>query len=160
MKKAMAKGKILISVVGGHKIDKGGAKLALGIGEVIAQAGAILVCGGLTGVMEYAAKGAKKAGGMTVGILPGDDKNAANAYIDIPIPTGLGLSRNTLVAGAADIVVALPGKEGTLSEIAFALNAKKPVIGLKTWKIPGVIQVSSVAEAAKRISRLIEKLSL
>jgi len=150
--------KILIAVIGGHKADKKAAKLAEDIGKIIAQVNAILVCGGLGGVMERAACAAKKAGGLTVGILPTDDKRTANAYIDIPIATGLGYSRNTLVVGAADIVVALPGKEGTLSEIAFALTAKKPVIGLKTWEVPGVIKVNSAKQAACEIRKLIRRL--
>lgn len=147
--------KILISVIGGHKTDKQTAKLAEQIGEIIAQLGAILLCGGLSGVMEHVAKGAKKAGGLTVGILPGEDKNDANRYIDIPLATGLGFTRNTLVAGCADVIIALPGKEGTLSEIGFALNAKKTVIGLKTWDIPGIIKVKSVGQVKNRIKQLI-----
>jgi len=150
--------KILIAVIGGHKADKKAAKLAEDMGKIIAQFNAILVCGGLGGVMEHAARAAKRAGGLTVGILPTDDKRTANAYIDIPIATGLGYSRNTLVVGAADIVVALPGKEGTLSEIAFALTAKKPVIGLKTWEVPGVIKVNSAKQAAGEIRKLIRRL--
>ncbi|MBU4304696.1 MAG: TIGR00725 family protein [Candidatus Omnitrophica bacterium] len=148
--------KILISVIGGHKTDKKTAVLAESMGRAIAQLGAILICGGLSGVMEHAAKGAKSAGGKTVGILPGDDKNDANPFIDIPIPTGLGFMRNTLVAGCADIVVAMPGKEGTLSEIGFALSAKKPVIGLKTWDIPGVIKAADVDDAVRHIRRILK----
>ncbi|MCP4649495.1 MAG: TIGR00725 family protein [PVC group bacterium] len=149
--------KFLISVVGGHKTDKKTAKLAHEVGKVIAAAGAIMICGGLSGVMECAAKGVKDAGGVTVGILPGKDKNEANKYIDIPIPTGLGYTRNTLVAGCADMVIAFPGKEGTLSEIGFALSEKKPVIGLNTWDIPGVKKVKSVQEVEKTIKKIMAK---
>ncbi len=149
--------KVLISVIGGHRADARTARLAEELGRGIGELGGILVCGGLGGVMEHAAKGAKSANGITVGILPGDNKNSANRYIDIPIPTGLGYTRNTLVAGCADIVVALPGKEGTLSEIAFALNAKKPVIGLKSWDIPGMIKVSSVKKALGKLKELMEE---
>ena len=148
--------KILISVIGGHKADKKTVKLAQDVGRVIAESGAILICGGLTGVMEHAAKGAKLAGGTTVGILPGKDKADANIYIDIPIPTGLGFTRNTIVASSPDIVVALPGKEGTLSEIGFALSEKKPVLGINTWKIPGVVQVKTVEALARKIKRIID----
>lgn len=151
--------KILISVIGGHKVDQETAKQAQAIGEEIAKIGAILVCGGLSGVMEFAAKGAKKAGGITVGILPGDDKNSANPHIDISIATGLGYTRNTLVAGCADIVIALAGETGTLSEIAFALNLKKPVLGLKTWDIPGMIKINSVKEAKIKLKGLIRKVA-
>ncbi|MFH2138306.1 MAG: TIGR00725 family protein [Candidatus Omnitrophota bacterium] len=150
--------KILISVIGGHKADEKTAIIAYAVGEMIARLGAILVCGGLSGVMEYAAKGAKACGGTTVGILPGKDKNEANPYIDIPIPTGLGYTRNTIVAGCPDIVIALSGKEGTLSEIGFALSEKKPVFGMNTWKIPGVIRVKSVAQLEKQIIKIIKKL--
>ncbi len=101
--------------------------------------------------MEAVSKGVKEGGGVTIGLLPSDRKNDANPFIDIPIATGLGNTRNTLVVGCADIVVALPGRYGTLSEVAFALNAGKPVIGLGSWKIPGVAQVKTPAQAAKRI---------
>ncbi|MDD5747217.1 MAG: TIGR00725 family protein [Candidatus Omnitrophica bacterium] len=148
--------KILIAVIGGHHADAPTLKLAEEAGAMIAGLGAILVCGGLSGVMESACRGAKKAGGTTVGILPGKDKQAANEFVDIPIPTGLGFTRNTLVAGCPDIVMALPGKEGTLSEIGFALSEKKPVIGLKTWDIPGVIKVKTVKAAEKKIKQLLK----
>ena len=101
--------------------------------------------------MEAAARGAKKAGGVTLGILPGTNKRGANQYIDITIPTGLGHARNALVVRTADAVIALPGEEGTLSEIAFALIFKKPVIGLNAWDIPGVIQVKTAEEALDKM---------
>jgi len=149
-------GKLLISVIGGHKADKKSAALAHQVGKLVAECGAILICGGLGGVMEHAACGAKKAGGTTVGILPGADKNDANPYIDIPIPTGLGYTRNTLVAGCPDIVIALPGKEGTLSEIGFALSSKKPVFSLKSWDVPGVIKVRDINELEKKLKKMIK----
>lgn len=151
----MRKNKILISVIGGHKADKKTAKIARDTGEMVAGLGAILVCGGLGGVMEHAANGAKQAGGLSVGILPGKKKDDANPYIDIPVPTGLGYTRNTLVAGCADIVIALKGAEGTLSEIGFALAEKKPVIGINTWDVPGIIKVKSVKEAERRIKNIL-----
>jgi len=151
-------GIMLISVIGGHKADRRTAELAEEVGRMVAGLGAVLICGGLGGVMAHAAKGAKSRAGTTVGILPGEDKNDANTYIDIPIPTGLGYTRNTLVAACADIVIALAGKEGTLSEIGFALNAKKPVIGIETWDIPGVIKVKSVKEAEENIRKILEKI--
>ena len=149
------KQKLLISVIGGYKVDKKTEKLAEQIGQIIAELGAILICGGLSGVMLSAAKGAKKAGGTTVGILPGKDKAEANQYIDIPIATGLGFTRNTLVAGSPDIVIALSGKEGTLSEIGFALSKKKPIIGLNTWDIPGIKKVKTAAQAKKQIIKIL-----
>ena len=147
--------KILISVIGGHKADKKTTKLAYDTGKMIAGLNAILICGGLNGVMEAAAHGAKDGGGITVGILPGKNKEDANQYIDIPISTGLGYTRNTLVAGAPDLVIAFAGKEGTLSEIGFALSEKKPIIGLNTWKISGIIAVKSVEDARKKIVEIL-----
>lgn len=101
--------------------------------------------------MEAVSRGVKEGGGTTIGLLPSEDKNDANPFIDIPLATGLGYTRNTLVVGCADVVVALPGSYGTLSEIAFALNAGKPVIGLGSWKIPGVIRVRTPEEAVRRV---------
>ncbi|MFH1458967.1 MAG: TIGR00725 family protein [Candidatus Omnitrophota bacterium] len=147
--------KILISVIGGHKADKQTAKNSFAVGCIIGKLGAILVCGGLTGVMQQAARGAKSQGGLTVGILPGKDKNQANPYIDIPIPTGLGFIRNTLVASCADIIIALSGKAGTLSEIGFALSEKKTVLGLNTWRIPGVIKVKDIKSLEKKLKKLL-----
>lgn len=148
--------KLLIGVIGGHSCDKKTAKLVQELGREIAKLGAILVCGGLGGIMEAVAKGAKENGGVTVGILPSEDKNDANPFIDIPIATGLGYTRNTIVTTASDIIIALPGKYGTLSEIGFALNAKKAVIGLGSWNIPGMIKARDVKDVIKILSSLIK----
>ena len=110
------------------------ADLAFELGRGIAQRDAVLVCGGLTGVMEHAARGARAAGGLTIGLLPGEDFHDANAYIDIAIATGLGHARNAILARTADGVVALGGGLGTLSEIALALRNRRPTIGIKTWR--------------------------
>ena len=101
--------------------------------------------------MEAVSRGVKEGGGLTIGILPSERKNDANPFIDIAIATGLGNTRNTLVVGCADVVVALPGKYGTLSEVAFALNAGKPVIGLGSWDIPGITQVKTPEEAVEKV---------
>ena len=98
-----------------------------------------MVCGGLGGAMEAACRGAKAEGGTTVGILPGGDRSAANPYVDVAVPTGLGEARNALVVRAADAVIAVAGGYGTLSEIALALSAGKPVVGLGTWELEGVV---------------------
>jgi uncharacterized protein (TIGR00725 family) len=124
-----------IAVIGSGRSDPSEAEVAEDVGSAIGAAGAVLICGGLGGVMEAACRGAKSAGGLTVGILPGSDRRAANSFIDIAIATGMGEARNTLVAGNADAVVAVGGEFGTLSEIAFALRAGKPVIGLRTWEL-------------------------
>jgi len=146
------KRKFLVSVIGGHDTSGETAKLVERVGEIIAEENAVLVCGGLDGVMEAAARGAKRKNGVTIGIIPGENKNDANEFIDIVIPTGMGYSRNAIVAVAGDIVVAFPGKYGTLSEIGFALNAKKKVYGLGTWDIEGIIKLKSPDEL-KRILR-------
>ncbi|GAH11670.1 unnamed protein product, partial [marine sediment metagenome] len=95
----------------------------------------ILICGGRGGVMEAACKGAKEEKGITIGVLPGNDKENANPYIDIPIVTGMGEARNVIIARSSDAVIAIAGKYGTLSEIAFALRFDVPVVGIATWNI-------------------------
>jgi uncharacterized protein (TIGR00725 family) len=113
------------------------------VGRLIAERGAVLVCGGRGGAMEAACRGAKEVGGLTVGILPGPDRSEANPFVDVVLPTGLGEARNALVVGAADAVIAIGGGYGTLSEIALALKAGKRVIGLGTWEIEGVVAAES-----------------
>ncbi len=142
-----------VSVIGGHKADKEVLELAGEVGRIIAENGFVLICGGLSGIMEAACAGASAAGGLTVGIIPGERKEDANQYVDIVIPTGMGYSRNTLVACSSDIVVALPGSYGTLSEISFALVAKKKVYGFDTWEIPGVIMLSGTEDLKKELER-------
>lgn len=147
------KRKFLVSVIGGHRADEKTLALAEKIGGAVAAEGAVLVCGGLGGIMEAASRGAKKNGGATIGIIPGVDKNKANPFIDIVIPSDMGYSRNALVAGSGDMIVALPGEYGTLSEIAFALIAKRPVYGFETWDIEGVVELADVEELRKIIRR-------
>ncbi len=119
-----------ISVIGGANCNEDALKLAERVGRAIAKRGATLVCGGLGGVMEASCRGAKKEGGVTVGILPTLQKNNANDYVDIAIPTGLGYSRNFLVAQSGDAVIAISGSAGTLSEMAIAWFSNKPIIAL------------------------------
>ena len=106
--------------------------LAEEVGRLIAQRQAVLLCGGLLGTMEAAARGATQAGGTTVGILPGQDASAANDYISLPLPTGLGEARNTVLVRSADVVIAIGGEWGTLSEIAFARKIGRPVVLLES----------------------------
>ena len=113
------------------------------VGRLIAERGAVLVCGGRGGAMEAACRGAKEVGGLTVGILPGPDRSEANPFVDVVLPTGLGEARNALVVAAADVVIAIGGGYGTLSEIALALKVGKRVIGLGTWEIEGVVAAES-----------------
>ncbi len=128
-----------VGVIGAGSCDTHTYTLAREIGYHIGQNGWVLVCGGLGGVMEAAARGCAEAGGMTVGILPGLDYSTANQYIKVPIPTGLGEARNALVVRASHALVAISGGYGTLSEIALGLKTGKPVFGLETWQsIEGV----------------------
>jgi len=120
------------------------------VGRGLAQAGATLVCGGLGGVMEAACRGAAEHGGATIGILPGSDRRAANKWVTVAIPSGLGELRNGLIVRSADAVIAVGGSYGTLSEIALALKTGVPVIGLGTWEIDGVERVGSPEEAVER----------
>jgi uncharacterized protein (TIGR00725 family) len=124
----------LVAVCGESDPQTSLAGLAFELGRGIAQRDAVLICGGLTGVMEHAARGAQAAGGLTIGLLPSEDPDDANAYIDIAIATGLGHGRNAILARTADGVVALGGGLGTLSEIALALRNGRPTIGIKTWR--------------------------
>jgi uncharacterized protein (TIGR00725 family) len=140
-----------VAVIGGSTCSKRNYRIAQRLGELIAQEGWLLICGGRAGVMEAACRGAKNKGGTTVGILPSFDAKDANPYVDIKIPTGLGYARNVLVVRAADIVVAVAGHYGTLSEIAFAFNEGKKVLGIGTWNIKGVIKVKAAQEAIKYI---------
>ena len=126
---------MLISVIGESKATDQNYSIAEKVGVLIARSGATLVCGGLDGVMEAACKGAKSAGGSTIGILPGLSKNEANQWIDIPICTGLGDARNIVVVRTGSAVIAIGGAYGTLSEIGHALSDGKPIFALNSWEI-------------------------
>jgi uncharacterized protein (TIGR00725 family) len=151
-----------IGVIGASRVQAKEARDAYAVGRLIALRGAVLVCGGLTGVMEEAARGAREAGGVTVGVLPGDDPAAANPFIEIPIVTGLGYARNIVIVRSSDAVIAIGGSYGTLSEIAYALNLGVPLVGLGTWdirKIDGettaMVMVTTPEEAVDKAFGLI-----
>ena len=139
--------KKIIAVIGAGSADKSLLKIAEDVGKLIAGRNAILICGGLGGVMEAAAKGARSEGGTAVGILPQDHKNEATPYIDIPVATGFGEGRNVIIVRTADAIIAVGGEYGTLSEIAFGLKMGKPVIGIKTWDIKGIMRAENAEEA-------------
>lgn len=125
----------LIAVIGGSEPSPEEAGLAEEVGRELARRGAILICGGLSGVMEAACRGAASEGGLTIGILPGDNPDDANPYVRIPIVSGIGYARNIAVVKSARAVIAIGGSYGTLSEIAYARQSDIPVIGLNTWSI-------------------------
>ena len=124
-----------MGVIGSSNAEPELLKLAEEVGAEIARNGAAVVCGGLSGVMEAVCRGARREGGLTIGIIPSDDKRDANQYIQIPIVTGMGMGRNVMLVKTADVLIAVGGEFGTLSEIAHALNIGKKVIGLRTWKL-------------------------
>ncbi len=149
--------KKIVSVIGGHDCTEQVEQTAHNLGKNLAKVVDILVSGGLSGTMKAVCSGFKAGGGLTIGIIPGYDKKEANEFVDVVIPTGMGLARNVLVVKAADVVVALPGEAGTLSEIAYCLQFKIPVISLGSWDIKGVIKAANIEEVVKKLSVLLKK---
>ncbi len=150
----MPERKLLISVIGTGEASPEETALAEEVGRRLAESGAAIVCGGLTGVMEAVCRGAASANGLTIGVLPGDNASQANPFVKIPIVTGMGHARNAIVARSGRAVIAIGGAYGTLSEIAFACQSGIPVVGLKTWSfarggVPdeSVIRVENAADA-------------
>lgn len=141
----------IIGVIGGRNPSQEALKEAEEVGRLIARRGAILVCGGLEGIMEAACRGADSEGGITVGILPTDSIEHANPYVRVPIATGLGTARNVIIVNTADALIAINGSYGTLSEIAFALQFGKPVVGLHSWQIEGMIFARNAHEAVQKV---------
>ncbi len=126
--------RLVIAVAGGQDAGAEALRQAHEVGRTLGALGHVTLTGGRGGVMEAASRGAQEAGGLVLAILPGDDASEANPYVDIPVVTGLGLARNTIVARTAQALIAIDGQYGTLSEIAFALIAGTPVVGLGTWE--------------------------
>ena len=145
----------VVGIVGGSSVSAGDYELARKAGRRAAQKGALVVCGGLSGVMEAACRGAKEGGGVSVAVLPGKEKSAANKYASIAVPTGIGEARNVIIVNMADGLIAVDGKHGTLSEIAFALKKKKPVFGVRSFDIKGIIKED---DPEKAVDRLLAKL--
>jgi hypothetical protein len=156
-----------IAIVGASEATARAVAAAEAVGASLATAGATIICGGLGGVMAAACRGAKSVGGTTVGILPGGDRRAANQWVDIVIATGLGEARNALVVASAAVVIAVDGEYGTLAEIALALRALIPVIGVGTWSLTrpdgerdlGIIPIEDPQEAAAMALRLTSTLT-
>ena len=156
--------KRFIAVIGGSECSPQEAKLAEEVGRELARQGVILVCGGLGGIMKAACNGASSQGGVTVGILPGGNRQAANPYVQIPIVTNLGEARNVVVVKSAEAVIAIGGGYGTLSEIGHALRNGIPVIGLNTWSLSrngqpdnSIILAQDPAEAVSKALNLATK---
>ncbi len=146
----MEKRRIKIGVLGASSCDEAIASIAYKVGQEIVRQGAVLLCGGLGGVMAAAAKGAKEAGGLTVGILPGPSSKNANPYIDLSIVTDMGHARNIILVQSSDAVIAVSGAYGTLSEIAIALKTGIPCIGIQTWDIDSrIISIQTPDEAVQ-----------
>ena len=134
----MIEKKRFIAVIGGSDPTSEEARLAEEVGRELARKSAVLVCGGLGGIMEAACKGANAENGLTVGILPGGSRQTANPYVQVPIVTNMGEARNVIVVKSAGAVIAIGGGYGTLSEIGHALRNGTPVVGLNTWSLTGV----------------------
>ena len=148
---------IRIGIIGAGTCSQEIYKTAEKLGKLVAERGDILICGGLGGVMEAAAKGAKSKSGTTIGILPGFSTEDANPFIDIPIVTGLSHARNVIIARSSDVLIAVAGEYGTLSEIAIALKLGKPVIGISSWNISkDIFQTQSPEEAINKVDKLIK----
>ncbi|MEA2522096.1 MAG: hypothetical protein QOI81_1742 [Actinomycetota bacterium] len=149
-----------VGVVGAGIATEAELDLATGVGRLIAEAGAVLVCGGLGGVMDAAAGGCEEAGGLSLGVLPGDDRLAASRHLTMAVATGMGEARNAVVARTADVLIAVGGEYGTLSEIAFALKMGKPVVGLSTWDLAREELGDPIVRAATPVEAVTKALNL
>ncbi len=161
---AVARPDLHVAVSGGGEAGAEACQLAEEVGFELARRGAVVVTGGLGGAMAAACRGAKRGGGTTIGILPGDERAAANEWVDVAVPTGLGEGRNALVVRCADAVIAVAGEFGTLSEIALALKLARPVVGLGTWQlardgrpVAAIVDAATPAEAAEAAITLVRR---
>ncbi len=147
---------VYVAVVGPEDAGAREVQGAESVGRKLAQAGAVVLTGGLGGVMAAASRGAQNVGGLTVGLLPGTARSAANQWVTVALATGLGELRNGLLVRSADAMIAIGGAYGTLSEVALALKTEVPVVGLWTWAIDGVVQARSAIEATELALSLAE----
>ena len=155
---------VIVAVIGTRQPSPEESKLAEEVGRELAKNGVALICGGLGGVMEDACRGAVAEGGLTIGVIPGEDRKSANPYVQIPIVTDIGYARNVIIVKSAQAVIAVGGGYGTLTEIGYALDGKKPVIGLKTWKLSrnnhmdkSIIRAYNAKEAVNKALKLIKR---
>jgi uncharacterized protein (TIGR00725 family) len=151
-----------VAVIGASNATEWELETAERIGSLLAEAGAVLVCGGLGGVMDAAARGCEAAGGTSIGILPGDDRALASPHLTVAVATGFGEARNAIVARSADAVIAVGGEFGTLSEVALALKMGTPVVGLGTWELgrddlerDPIVRADTPDEAIAELQRLV-----
>ncbi len=157
----MPKRRLYVAVVGAGACDARTEGIAEQVGRQLAKAGAVLVCGGLGGVMQAACRGARSERGTTIGVLPTDDRESANPHVEVAIATGLGEFRNALIVRTSDAVIAIGGEFGTLSEIALALKMGKPVVGINTWELVkdgktsgAIVRAGSAEDAVRTAIRL------
>lgn len=145
-----------IAVVGAGRCNSAVYAVAKDVGRLLAESGCDIVCGGLGGVMQACCEGAKSAGGHTMGVLPGDSPAAANAFVDTPVATGLGVMRNALVVMNGSLVIAIDGESGTLSELALAMKSGKTVVAIGRWaNLDGVIPATSAQDAVQTVCELL-----
>jgi uncharacterized protein (TIGR00725 family) len=154
----------VVAVVGAGHCDLRTAAIAEEVGHKLAQRGITIICGGLGGVMEAACRGAKAAKGLTIAILPGTDPSTANSWVDVAIATGMGEARNVIIVRSAQVLIAVDGEYGTLSEIAFALKLGIPVIGLNTWQLAqqgqfvgAILEVQTPLQAVEAALRQLQR---
>ena len=155
-----------VAVIGASNATEWELATAERVGRLLADAGCVLVCGGLGGVMDAAARGAAAGGGISIGILPGDDREDASRHLTVAIASGFGEARNAIVARSADAVVAVGGEFGTLSEIALALKMGKPVVGVGTWELgrddlakDPIVRTETPDDAVTQLRRLLPQMS-
>ncbi len=147
----------IIAVFGGRKADKNILEEAYNFGKMAGKNNWIILCGGKGGVMEAVSKGVKESNGIAIGILPGNNKRLANSFLSITLTSGIGVSRNQMLARACDYSIAIGGHYGTLSEIAYALQMDKKIISLKSWNIKGMIKAENHTEAVEIIKKWLKE---